>query len=466
MSKHLCLLAALTAFAAGCGNDKPLDPVRPGGAGGTDQPETPASSADGPVSAAAGERLPAWEEGWLDIHSINGGRGESFYYILPDGTTMLVDAAGAPPHEIAVLKDPTNGGVPSRPSQDISSGQVIVDYIKHFVPAVADGKIDYFMASHYHGDHIGAWREDWQTRYKWPLHPVGGFVVNGLPDVGTQIPILKIVDRGDWGDTDGRVSADYIDTGGKKRYQNYLKFVEWTKSVNGTVRESLRVGRDDQLVLKHKPEQYKTFSIRNVAAGGDVWTGSGTGVNTTYVPSAAETKAHCAEWNVNENIYSCAIHLRYGSFDFFTGGDIQYSGKSGYAWKDIEKPIAAAVNKKMEVMKASHHCTANTNSPELTATFKPDVLIAATWQDVQPNPATVKRFRNANGNVKIFATNMVDSNLTTLASEGIPASAFSSLGGHVVVRVSPQTTQYWVFVLDDSDQNYLIKAKFGPYIAR
>jgi beta-lactamase superfamily II metal-dependent hydrolase len=459
------LLVLTGLILAGCG-DKPLEPVKPGGKTEPETPVEPETPEADPTAAGKGEVLPAWAEGWLDIHSINGGRGESFYYIFPDGTTMLIDAAGAPPHELAVTADPTNGGTPSRPSADISCGQVIVNYIKHFAPEVAGGKIDYFMASHYHGDHIGAWRDSWQTLYKWPLHPMGGFVVNGLPDVGTQIPIVKIIDRGDWGDAGGRCSADYIDSGGKKRYQNYMKFVEWTKSANGTVRETLEVGRNDQIVMLHHPEKYTNFSIRNVASGGDIWTGSGTGVNTTYVPSAAECKAHCAEWSISENIYSIAVWLNYGPFDYFTGGDIQYSGKSSHSWKDIEKPIAAAVAKKMEVMKASHHCTANTNSPELTATFKPDVVIAATWQDVQPNPATVKRFQSANSNVKLFATNMADSNLKTLADAGVPSTAFSCLGGHVVVRVAPNTGKYWVFVLDDTNENYIIKDKFGPYVSQ
>lgn len=117
-------------------------------------------------------------------------------------------------------------------------------------------------------------------------------------------------------------------------------------------------------------------------------------------------------------------------------------------------------------MKASHHCTSNTNSPELTATFKPDVVIASNWNEVQPNPATVKRFQSANPNVRIFVTNMVDSNLKTLAGEGIPASAFSSLSGHVVVRVAPTSGKYWIFVLDDSNEQYIIKDKFGPFTSK
>ena len=42
--------------------------------------------------AIVGQSLPAWKEGYLDLHHINTGRGSCAYYIFPDGTTMLVDA--------------------------------------------------------------------------------------------------------------------------------------------------------------------------------------------------------------------------------------------------------------------------------------------------------------------------------------------------------------------------------------
>ena len=42
--------------------------------------------------AEIGKPLPKWQEGCLDIHYINSARGECTFYILPDGTTMLVDA--------------------------------------------------------------------------------------------------------------------------------------------------------------------------------------------------------------------------------------------------------------------------------------------------------------------------------------------------------------------------------------
>ena len=40
----------------------------------------------------AGEQLAAWQQGYMDIHHISTGRGDCTFMILPDGTTMMVDA--------------------------------------------------------------------------------------------------------------------------------------------------------------------------------------------------------------------------------------------------------------------------------------------------------------------------------------------------------------------------------------
>ena len=44
------------------------------------------------LSIAEAKPLKAWKEGTLDIHHISTGRGSSIFFILPDGTRMLVDA--------------------------------------------------------------------------------------------------------------------------------------------------------------------------------------------------------------------------------------------------------------------------------------------------------------------------------------------------------------------------------------
>ncbi|MBR3074416.1 MAG: hypothetical protein IKH11_01490 [Bacteroidales bacterium] len=463
--RTILIASCLVALLAGCDKDKGNDN------GKTSHGGTPATL-DPAIDVSVGQVLPAWQEGYLDIHSINGGRGEAFYYIFPDGTTMLCDAAGAPPAESYNYGSSASQGVPSKPSASINSGSVIVQYIQHFAPAVSGGRLDYFMTSHYHGDHIGSWRSEY-AKFGWTPYNKegekvsavnlndGGFLLNGIAEVGLSIPIDKVLDRGDWSD---RPSADFFDDGGRKRYQLYINYLDYAARKQGTVRETLQVGHEDQIVLKHDRSKYSNFGVRTIASGGNIWTGSGTGVNTTYVPGAAECSSNHTAWNIDENIFSNVFLLRYGNFDFFSGGDIQYNGKSSLSWKDIEKPISQVV-KKVEGMKASHHSTANTNGADLLGKLKPEFYIAGVWRDVQPNPETLKRVYAANPSTRVFTTNLAESNVATLKSNGIDPGKFACTGGHVVIRVLPGGTKYYIYVLNDNNLEFKVKAKYGPFTA-
>ena len=48
-----------------------------------------------PPAPEVGKALPAWSRGMLDIHQLSTGRGNSAFFTLPDGTTLLVDAGAA-----------------------------------------------------------------------------------------------------------------------------------------------------------------------------------------------------------------------------------------------------------------------------------------------------------------------------------------------------------------------------------
>ena len=489
MWRHWWIYLLLTAaLAAGCRpdplpQDKPTPPV--------EEPETPDNPTDTPeeppepepepepdpepepepdpaallAELREGGLLPPWQTGCLDIHSINGGRGESFYYIFPDGTTMLVDAAGGSDWEV-VGED--GSGLYSLPSTSYSSGTVIVRYINNFAPSGTDGSIDYAMISHYHGDHMGNYTKSFK-KFNWKAvdqagAPVdvtdldkGDFLLNGLPEVGFSIPIGKLIDRGEW---DDRPSNVWIS--GPGRRQNYYNFIDWTVRTNGTVRESLAVGRTDQIVLLHSPKSFPGFSVRGIAAGGNVWSGAGTIVNTSWMPSSEEMMAHLEEWDPNENIMSCVFTLSYGNFDWFSGGDIQYNDRSTYAWKDIEKPVSQVVHK-VEAMKACHHSTSSTNSTALLGALKPDVYVIGVWTKNQPNPDTMKRLYTASPNARVFATNMADIAREKLLAANLDPDSFCARSGHIVIRVLPGGDSYYVIVLNDSDFSYTVRSVHGPF---
>src|SRR5262249_54345135 len=71
-----------------------------------------------------GDSLPAWTEGTLDIHQINTGKGNSALFILPDGTSLLVDAGwlGDERGRSAAR------GVPQRPDATRNPGEWIARY--------------------------------------------------------------------------------------------------------------------------------------------------------------------------------------------------------------------------------------------------------------------------------------------------------------------------------------------------
>src|SRR5512142_1154471 len=90
------------------------------------------------VAAAAGaapisnETLPPWTEGYLYIHHISTGRGNSAYIVMPDGTTLLIDA-GETDQKFIESVAPL-APFPPRPDAKHAAGYWIADYIREFAP--------------------------------------------------------------------------------------------------------------------------------------------------------------------------------------------------------------------------------------------------------------------------------------------------------------------------------------------
>ena len=389
------------------------------------------------VEPEVGKPLPDWSEGCLDIHAINTGRGESSLLIFPDGTTMLIDAASSTIDE--------NDDIPPPPLKPAGSdpATTITNYVTHYIKA-ASGKLNYMMISHWHNDHVGGP----PNTATMEIHPSREFILCGATRVGTSIRVDKFIDRGTTYPKDMASASSAV--------YNYMKFVNWAKTEYGSTREEAVVGVTDQIVLKEYPKKYSKFTIRTFMSAGTVWTGAGTVTRNTFPADINQVLAA----SFDENKYSIAFHLKYGLFDFFTGGDLSYSNSSKWSWYNVETPVAALMPK-VEVMKANHHGTGDCNSDLLLKAAKPDAVIIHTWRDVQPNLATVKRMFAASPDCNIFTTNMTEKNKKVLGAS--VTAQLRSMGGHTVVRVDPGGGQYNIYVLDDTDENYVVQKIFGPY---
>ncbi len=383
-----------------------------------------------------GKTLPDWQEGYLDIHAINTGRGESQLLIFPDGTTMLIDAAGS-------LISPTDAIPPpsQKPNGNVSPGLAVANYTRHFIKT-ASNKINYLMLSHFDPDHMGTYSSSL------PLDPTGTFRMGGITEVGAKIDFDKIIDRG---------YPDYnfpTNMASNSRIANYIKFIDWAKAHKGVIAEQFDVGKNDQIVLQENPSAYSNFEIRNIISNGVVWTGTGTG-STNTLPSGPEVAAA----DGSENIFSIGFVLSYGKFNFFTAGDLQYNGRTAHPWKDVEAPVAVVVPE-VDVMKANHHATSNCNGTTILNSLKPQTVIIHPWRDVHPNTETLSRIFTANSGVQIFSTNMTEANKPRL---GANLNRLKAVEGHIVVRVDPGGEEYYVYVLDDTNQDYKVTGVFGPY---
>lgn len=428
---YLFLFAAFGALVLACGSGS--EPEIEPGTGTGDGSGGGTAAADKPK---VGQTLPDWSEGYLDIHAVNTGRGECSLLILPDGTTMLVDTGCSTIDDDDKIPPP-----PMKPNASSEPAQTVINYLSHFVKA-ASGKLDYLLISHWHADHMGGAPTD-QT----PMHPQGQFRLCGAPKIASTLGVDKVVDRGFTFPCDNAAASATV--------ANYKKFVEWSRSAHATQHEEFRVGAADQFVLRHDAAKYPTFAVRNLVCNGVVWTGAGTQTKNTFPPAS-----EVAAVGGYENICSNAFHLKYGGFDYFSGGDLSYSGRSTHSWFDIEAPVAAVVPQ-VEVMKAHHHGTSNCNSSEMLKKLKPQTILVHVWRDVQPNPATIARMFTANAGCNIFTTNLTENNKGVLG--GSVVSKFKSTGGHIVVRVSPGGQRYYVYVLDDTNENYKVKQIHGPY---
>jgi beta-lactamase superfamily II metal-dependent hydrolase len=378
-----------------------------------------------------GNLLTEWQEGFLDIHHINTGRGDASFLILPDGTTMVFDAGNLDKEKFEKKYKPLKATQPL-PNSSISAADFIASYIKNLIPNNKNPLINYGVISHFHQDHYGS-----------------------LVDLGNTIPIEKMIDRN---------YPDYNYPIDLKKYlskdSNFLNYQKFIKE-NKVAVESLKAGSNSQIQLQYFKDKYPTFQIQNVKANATIWTGNS---NETFDYFKAEEMTTFYKGKYNENTLSLALKISYGNFDYFTGGD--NTGLQGFGlsfWFDVEREMGKAVCK-VEVTTLNHHGNRDATNAFFVEKLNPKVVIQQSWCSDHPGQEVYQNLIYKDKNAEdraIFATNMHDETLVTYGPWF--KDNYKSMHGHVLVRVYPKGDKYEVFILNDDTLDLTVKEKFGPY---
>jgi len=389
--------------------------------------------------------MPSWEPGYLYIHHISTGRGSCALLILPDATTMMIDAGSMitnldPLEDEKFLIDP-------RPNASLRPGQWIAKYAQEYLSQAGRSEIDYFLLTHFHQDHMGT---VWPGRYDIsPLSHFGPYQLGGVTDVAETIPIRKVIDR-------CYPDYSYPSPIPGPQFANYHAFIKSLPGHGGTA-ERFVPGSKGQITLKRAPERYLGFEVRNLASNGNVWTGVGDETKAHFPPLASLKP----EDYPDENKCSLAIRLRYGKFSYFSAGDQDHEVRAGrWPWGDIEAATAQASGK-VQVAVADHHGYMNACGPDWVRALQPKAFVINAWDSAHPTIVTLDNMLSQDlyaGPRLVFSTATKPEADITIRR----MSEMASQNGHVIFRIPPGGNSFEVFVRDSSVPNGDVISHFGP----
>ena len=371
--------------------------------------------------ARVGKQLPKWSEGYLDIHTISTGRGECIFLILPDGTSIVVDAG-----EFS-REGKKYANVVQRPNAQTRPTKAFGDYIRHFNPYDA---IDYFNLSHFHMDHMGNAEPEYERSAE------GDYLLTGVMALHHQVPYRNVIDR-----AYGAYDSLTVKAMSVKVMAEYKKFLAH-HTAKGTLKASrFELGAVNQFAMLHNAAAYPDFRIENVCSNGYVWD-NGKAID---VYEGIRDK-------IRENAASCGFVIRYGAFDFLTAGDIG-------DYHDLELRVAEAVGQ-VEAVKAHHHLSPHSMCLPSVEVLRPQTIVATSFynRDIQPDKSKFDYI--AQHDCRLYCTSVGEQQL---AADPEAYKKCAEVNGHIVIRVAPGGKEYMVYSLDDTNSKYRIKKIDGPF---
>ena len=371
----------------------------------------------------SGERYPGWKLGELDIHFIQTGVGEQTFFIFPDGTTMLLDCGDF------YWEKWVDHTIPRRPSPERLGGEWVSRYVQRLIP---QRTIDYFLLSHWHGDHCG----NPKRRCK---KLADGREVCGIALFAEDFDIRHYFDH-QW--PRAGVYKYGVDEHGLKMVKEMIAVLQ---KRCGMEPHSFKVGALNQIALLHDDagKYAKSFSIRNLFANAVYWDGKDGTIDYApeYIKRNPKTKG-----GVNENSLSAGIRIHYGPFTAYFGGDIDYP--------DYEARLGKIVGP-VDVCKTNHHACPSSMGAPFCAAVRAKAYMSSVWSPSQINSHSLSNMTSRElypENRIVMFGNMPEIRRTHYADRPFMKDIVP-VQGHSVFKVAPGGKTFDAFVLTDKDES-------------
>ena len=388
----------------------------------------------------AGKKLPPWKPGEFQVHFIYTGVAESMFWILPDGTTMLLDCG-----DHAAW---TRGkkAVWILPNGRKNAGEWIARYVTRVNPAKT--AVDYMMLSHHYsdqggGEHWGAGTREWNGQQ---------ICVSGFMQAADTLKFGTAFDRG-WPNFNDPIPDEKCDT---VCYSLMRKVYDYLMQRDGLKMAQFKVGAKNQVAMLKNAADYPSFSITNITGNGKILCRDGK-VRDLYA------EFHNAK-RLNENGMSLGLLVQYGPFRFYAAGDFSDSPRlPDGSRRNIEAELAKELDP-VDVAKVNHHGH-HSMPAELVAALQARVWTACMWDQLHITADTLTRLsdRAAYPGPRLVAAGVFtpERRFEDAGKDfvrDIAPEAFDA--GHVVLNVAPGGNAYSVAYVTADDESMTVRGAY------
>ena len=387
-----------------------------------------------------GRALPPWKPGEFQVHFIYTGVCESMFWIMPDGTTMLLDcgdfrAWARGKKAVWILPDGWR-----------HPGEWIARYVERVNPAKTS--VDYLMLSHHHSDHGGS--DTWGAGMReWNGQKLS---VSGILQAADTLRFDTAFDRG-WPDFNDPIPDGLCDT---DCYVHMRKVYDYLIQRDCLKMQKFNVGAVNQVAMRRNAAEYPSFSVANITGNGKILRRDGS-VRDLYAG------LHDAK-RLNENGMSLGLLVKYGPFSFYSAGDFSDTPRLPDGTRlNVEAELAKELDP-VDVAKVNHHGH-HSMPTELVAALRARVWTACVWDQLHMTADTLEHLsdRTAYPDPRLIAPG-VFSPLRRFEDAGrdylrdIAPESFDA--GHVVLNVAPGGKTYSIIYVTADDESMTVRGAY------